>query len=83
MVAASPRPPLVLQLGRWRWPAAALVGLGLGTYVGVPLVGLIRQAGGDDWSVHRLTLELRRAATLQTGMILESLAWAAAAGVSA
>ena len=83
VVAASPRPPLTLCLRRWRWPAAALVGLVVGVYAGVPLVGLVRQAGGDDWSLHRLTIELRRAADLQTGMILDSLTWAAVAGLIA
>jgi ABC-type Fe3+ transport system permease subunit len=63
-----------------------LAGLALmaAAYAGVPLVSLFRQAGGGaDWSAHRLAVELRRAVTLQAPMVLDSLAWAAAAGVLA
>lgn len=82
-VAATPRPPLVLRLGRWRWPLAVVVAFVIGAYVAVPIAGLVRQAGGEAWSLHRLMLEVRRAAGLQTGMILDSLAWAGLAGLIA
>lgn len=82
--SASARPPLVLRLGGWRRPALAGLVLLAAAYAGVPLVSLFRQAGGGaDWSAHRLAVELRRAVTLQAPMVLDSLAWAAAAGVLA
>jgi iron(III) transport system permease protein len=84
VVSTSARPPLALRLGGWRWPAFVGVALVVAVYAGVPLVGLFRQAGGGEhWSAHRLAIELRRAATLHVPMVLDSLAWAAAAGVLA
>jgi iron(III) transport system permease protein len=83
-VLATPRPALVLRLGRARWSTAGVVFIALAAYVGVPLVGLLRQAGGGGaFTVTRLGVELKRAVHLQLGMVLDSLAWSAAAGVSA
>jgi iron(III) transport system permease protein len=84
VVSTSARPALVLRLGTWRWPAFVGAAVLVAGYAGVPLVSLVRQAGGGaDWSAHRLAIELRRAITLQVPMIVDSLAWAAAAGVLA
>ncbi|MBN2023421.1 MAG: iron ABC transporter permease [Pirellulales bacterium] len=49
-LAANPRPPSVrrgwvFRLGRWRWPATAMVGLALLLLVGVPLGSLVYKAG--------------------------------------
>lgn len=83
-VTASTRPPLELRLGPWRWPAFLGVLAFAIAYAGVPLVSLFMQAGGgEDWSANRLAIELRRAVTLNGPLILDSLAWAAAAGVVA
>jgi iron(III) transport system permease protein len=83
-VSASARPPLVLGLGVWRWPAFAGMFLVVALYAGVPLVSLLRQAGGGEhWSLHRLAVEVRRAWSLNSLMVLDSLAWSAAAGVLA
>ena len=83
-VTASTRPPLVLQLGRWRWPVLVMMLAFVLAYAGVPLVSLFKQAGGgEDGSIHRLAVELRRAGTLHVPMVLDSLAWAALAGVLA
>ena len=83
-VTTSTRPPLVVGLGRGRWPAFVGILLLVLLYAGVPLVSLIRQAGGgESWSPHRLGLECRRAVTLQVPMLLDSLVWAAVAGVLA
>ncbi|HKB06438.1 MAG TPA: ABC transporter permease subunit [Gemmataceae bacterium] len=83
-VLATPRPALVFRLGRARWPAAAGVLVTLAAYAGIPLVSLLRQAGGGEaFTVTRLGLELKRAVHLQIGMVLDSLAWSAAAGVLA
>ena len=83
-VSASTRPPLVLRLGRWRWPTFVGTLAFAIAYAGVPLVSLLMQAGGGgDWSGHRLAVELRRAVTLHVPMVLDSLAWAAAAGAIA
>ena len=83
-ISSSARPPLVLRLGAWRWlTSAAVLVLAVG-YAGVPLVSLFVQAGGGtDWTAHRLGIEVRRAITLQAPMVLDSLAWAATAGVVA
>jgi iron(III) transport system permease protein len=83
-VAASARPPLVVSLGRWRWPAFVLVLVAILVYSAIPLASLIRQAsGGDAGSFTRLGIELRRAVHLHLSMVLDSLLWAAAAGVLA
>ncbi|MBO0699387.1 MAG: ABC transporter permease subunit, partial [Zavarzinella sp.] len=83
-VLATPRPALVLRLGPARWPVAAAVFVAMALYAGVPLVSLVRQAGGGEgFSLARLGLELKRAVHLQLGMVLDSLAWAAVAGVVA
>jgi iron(III) transport system permease protein len=53
-------------------------------YAGVPFVALLRQAGGGEhWTVHRLAVEVRRGWSLNSLMVLDSLAWSAAAGVLA
>jgi len=84
VLSSSTRPPLVLRLGAWRWPAFVGVLLFVAAYAGVPLVSLFRQAGGGEhWSGHRLAVELRRATTLHVPMVLDSLAWAAVAGLLA
>jgi iron(III) transport system permease protein len=83
-VASSSRPALVVPLGRTRWPVFAVTMIFVSAYVGVPLFSLIRQAGGGDhWTIARLAIELRRAATLHVPMVLDSLLWAAIAGVLA
>jgi iron(III) transport system permease protein len=83
-VLATPRPSLLLHLGPTRWAVAAAVFAAVGVYAGVPLASLIRQAGGGEtFSMGRVGLELKRAVHLQFGMVLESLAWAAVAGVAA
>src|SRR5262245_21189412 len=83
-VAGSRRPALVMPLGRAQWPVFAAAIMFMGVYAGIPLVSLIRQAGGGEaWSGARLAVELRRAVTLNAAMVLESLAWAATAGVLA
>src|SRR5262245_2165214 len=84
VVAATGRPPLVVPLGRWRWPVFLLVLLGILVYAAVPVEGLVRQAsGGDSGSIERLGIELRRAVHMHLLMVLDSLLWAAAAGVLA
>lgn len=84
VLSASARPPLIFPLGRWRRPAFVGVSLLVAAYAGVPLVGLLVQAGGgENWSAHRLAVELRRAVALNVPMILDTLAWATAAGVIA
>jgi iron(III) transport system permease protein len=83
-ITTSSRPALVVPLGQARWPAFAVVLVFACAYAGVPLVSLIRQAGGGEhWTPGRLAIELRRAATLHVPMVLDSLAWAAVAGVLA
>jgi iron(III) transport system permease protein len=83
-VWGTPRPSLVLHLGQARWPTAVAVSVALAAYAGVPLISLLRQAGGADaFTATRLGVELRRAVHLQLGMVLDSLTWAAAAGVLA
>jgi iron(III) transport system permease protein len=83
-VTASTRPPLVFRLGRARWPAAAGVALAVTAFAGVPLVSLVRHTGGGEtFAIARLGLELKRAVHLHTGMVLDTLVWAFAAGVVA
>jgi iron(III) transport system permease protein len=83
-LAATSRPALVVSLGRAGWPAFIATLVFVSTYAGVPLVSLVRQAGGGEhWTAGRLTIELRRAAALHVPMLLDSLAWAAVAGVLA
>ncbi len=75
-------PPRIWPLGLARWFAFGLLALLIGSYVLIPLVSLIRQAGGGEyWSAERLGIELRRAVALQMPMILESLGEALAAGI--
>jgi len=83
-VATSARPPLVVPLGRARWPLFACVLVGIAGYVGVPVASLgVQASGGESGSIARFAVEMRRAIQLHTGMILDSLLWAAAAGVVA
>jgi ABC-type Fe3+ transport system permease subunit len=83
-VAASARPPLVVPLGSARLPAFVIVLVALSAYATVPVISLVRQAaGGDAGSFSRLTIELRRAVHVNFGLVLDSLAWSAAAGVLA
>lgn len=83
-VSRSTRPPWVLRLGAARRPAFAATLLVTAAYAGVPLASLLRQAaGGEAASPARLGVELRRAVTLHVPMVLDSLAWAVAAGVLA
>lgn len=80
--AATASRTFIWPLGRWRWLARILVALAVLGYVGVPLVSLLHQAsGGEAGSLSRLVLELRRAASLNGAMILESLACALLAGI--
>lgn len=83
-LAVPSRPAIVRSLGVARWPIFGVVLFGMLAFAGVPLVSLIRQAGGgDDWSVARVSLELRRAMSLHLVMVVESLLWALTAGVVA
>jgi iron(III) transport system permease protein len=81
-VQVPARTPRVWQLGKSRWPAFLLVAAVVGGYALVPLLSLLRQAGGgSDWTTRRLTLEIQRAAGLHWPMLLESVVWAVAAGM--
>lgn len=83
-LSASTRPPHIDRLELWRWPTFVVILALVTAYVGVPLVSLFVQAGGgENWSAHRLAIEVRRALTLHVPMVLDSLAWAAAAGALA
>jgi iron(III) transport system permease protein len=83
-VAASARPPLTIPLLRAMWPLFAIVLFAIAGYVGVPIVSLVVQAGGgEDGSIARFVLEVWRAVSLHTRMIVDSLLWATAAGVLA
>lgn len=82
--AVSIGPPRIWRLGRWRWVAVALAAIAIAGYVLVPFYCLVRQAGGGDhWTLTRLGIELRRAFSLQSAMVLDSLAEALAAGILA
>jgi iron(III) transport system permease protein len=83
-VVATARPPLVVSLCRARWPTFVIVVIGVVAFGAVPLVSLVRQAGGGDaWTLDRLAIELRRAVNLHLPMIVDTLFWAAAAGLLA
>lgn len=83
LAAAPPtRPARVWTLGRWRWPAFAIVAVFVALYVGWPLIALVRQAGGD-FEEARLWIEVVRASNLHGRCLLESLGWSTAAGVLA
>jgi len=83
-VAASARPPLVVPLGSARWPVFVIVLFTLSAYAAIPVISLVRQAaGGEAGSVSRLLIELRRAVHVNLGLVLDSLAWSAVAGVLA
>jgi len=83
-VTATARPTLEFRLGWSRRPLAVGAGLAIAIYAGVPILSLVRQTGaGDRFSVLRLVVELLRAVDLHWLMVLDSLAWAAAAGVLA
>jgi iron(III) transport system permease protein len=77
-------PPRIWKLGRGRWMAFAILLVVIGGYTLIPLASLIRQAGGgENWSIARLEIELRRAVNLQSSMIASSLGEALAAGLLA
>jgi len=79
--AATSRLAFTWSLGRHRWTAGILVAIIVFSYVGVPLVSLLRQAsGGDGGSPARLLLELHRSVNLNGTMILDSLGCALLAG---
>jgi len=81
-VDAQGRPPRVFSLGKSRWIVFAVVLVVILTYSFVPLASLIRQAGGgEEWSVSRLAIELRRATSMQWLIVLDSLLWAFVAGL--
>jgi ABC-type Fe3+ transport system permease subunit len=48
----------------------------------LPWISLLRQAGGgEDWSFHRLAIELNRAMSLHALLIADSMLWAVVAGI--
>lgn len=78
--------PLCFPLGRWRWPWALVVMLGVGVVFGVPLVALVQHAGGSPntaWTVQRWHLEMGRACSLHARMISESVLWGIGAALVA
>jgi iron(III) transport system permease protein len=83
-VVVPARPPRIWELGSARWTLFAAVLVAILVYSIVPLGSLVRQAGGgENWTADRLALELRRAVALHWTMVLDSIAWAFAAGVLA
>lgn len=79
-------PPLLFELGRWRWPLTFLVGMLAGLLLGVPLASLVWRAGQagapPHWSALSMLHYLSRAVRPPDGVLLrDSLILAALAGV--
>ena len=84
--AASPAPPLLFPLGRWRWPLCAAAAVGSVALLAVPLLSLARSAGMDGtppaWSAASLGTHLALTARNEGGTLAGSLALAAASGAA-
>jgi hypothetical protein len=84
IVQSHAMPVRFFRIGRGRSIVFSVVLLSICAYSLVPLISLIRQAGGgESWSIARLLIELDRAASLQWDIVLDSLIWACVAGLLA
>jgi iron(III) transport system permease protein len=81
------RRALLLRLGRWRWPLAALVAMVVGGLLAVPAGGLVRRAGlagsPPSWSALELWRQVRFTARTDLDLLAASLGVAAVSGVLA
>jgi iron(III) transport system permease protein len=81
------RPPRVFALGRARWPCLVVVLAAAGLLAGVPLAGLVWKAGlhgvPSTWSATHVWERVAVAWELHGRLVVQSLFWAAGAGVVA
>jgi iron(III) transport system permease protein len=79
------RPPILLPLGAWRWPALLAVVLAAVVLAGVPLMSLVWKAGaeGGTFSAHVAGRNMFNALTGRGGLlVLRSICFAFGAGLA-
>lgn len=83
-LALAPDRLRVFRLGGWRWPVLFMMSGLIMLLLGIPVSSLIWRTGqvppGDSWSIQTAVGQMARAFEVQSLRLLESLAWAAAAG---
>ncbi len=86
-LGTAPEPMPLVHLGRWRWVGLFAVVLAGIVFVGVPVGSLVWKLGqgsaGEPWSAATAEHYLGVAVRAHSSLIVVSLAWAAAAGVTA
>ncbi len=81
---SSSRPAVVFGLGRWRWLWALVLSVGLGVYLGLPLLGLVWRAGWQPptgWSLRVLLRHLALVSRAEGHLLVGTLIGALTAGL--